>query len=340
MPELPDVTVYVEALAARIAGQRLVGVRVASPFLLRSVDPPLSTAGGRLVACVRRLGKRVVIDLEGDLHLVLHLMIAGRLHWKPGPAPEGRRVGRMSGAEPRRWPIPGRLGLAAFDFSNGTVVLTEAGTKKRAALHLVDGEAALRQLDAGGVEVLEADLAAFRAALARERHTLKRSLTDPTLFSGIGNAYSDEILHRARLSPIRLTDGLHPEEVERLYDATRVTLLDWIGRLRTEAGTGFPEKVTAFRAGMAVHGRYGQPCPDCGAPVQRIVHAENETNYCPRCQTGGRLLADRALSRLLRADWPRTLEELEERRGTNVPPGPAKVVVRGPTRSRVRTKGS
>jgi formamidopyrimidine-DNA glycosylase len=313
VPELPDVTVYVEALAARITGQRLEGVRVGSPFLLRSVEPPLAAARDRAATGVRRLGKRIAIGLEGDLHLVLHLMIAGRLHWKPGRGPEGRRPAPAAGSG--RWPIPGRIGLAAFDFSNGALLLTEAGTKKRAALHLVEGVAALGQLDAGGVEVLEADLAAFQAALARERHTLKRALTDPTLFSGIGNAYSDEILHRARLSPVRLTDALDPKEVERLYEATRTTLLDWIARLRAEAGAAFPEKVTAFRPGMAVHGRYGQPCPDCGAPVQRIVHAENETNYCPRCQTGGRLLADRALSRLLRADWPRTLEELEERRG-------------------------
>src|SRR5436309_5605353 len=256
MPELPDVTVYVEALAARIRGQRLEGVRVASPFLLRSVEPPLATVGGRVVAGVRRIGKRIVIDLEGDVHLVLHLMIAGRLHWKPGPAPEGRRRGTAPVSGSPRWPIPGRVGLAAFDFSSGSLLLTEAGTKRRTALHLVAGEAALRQLDAGGLEVIEADLAAFRAALARERHTLKRALTDPGLFSGIGNAYADEILHRARLTPVRLTDGLDADAVGRLYDAARGTLLDWIARLRAEAGDSFPEQVTAFREGMAVHGRY------------------------------------------------------------------------------------
>jgi formamidopyrimidine-DNA glycosylase len=297
VPELPDVTVYVEALTARIVGQPLAAVRLASPFLLRSVDPPIATAVGRTVRGVRRLGKRVVVELEGALFLVLHLMIAGRLHWRP-PAAK----------------VPGKVGLAAFDFPTGTLTVTEAGTRKRASLHLVAGRAALAGLDAGGLEVLEADLAAFRAALGRERHTLKRTLTDPRLLAGIGNAYSDEILHRARLSPVRFADALTAEESARLFEATRETLRDWVARLRAEAGSGFPEKVTAFRSGMAVHGRFGQPCPDCGAPVQRIVHAENETNYCARCQTGGKLLADRALSRLLRQDWPRTLEELEERR--------------------------
>jgi formamidopyrimidine-DNA glycosylase len=246
---------------------------------------------------LRRLGKRIAIALEGDLFLVLHLMIAGRLRWKE------------AGAK-----VPGKLGLAAFDFSTGTLLLTEAGTKKRAALHLVRGEEDLDALRPGGLEVLEGDLAAFRAALARESHTVKRALTDPRLFSGIGNAYSDEILHRARLSPVRLTRQMTEEETERLFRATRETLQEWIATLRKEAGAGFPEKVTAFRPGMAVHGRYGKPCPVCGSPVQRIVHADNETNYCARCQTGGRLLADRALSRLLHQDWPRTLEELEERR--------------------------
>ncbi len=296
MPELPDVAVYVEALERRIAGARLDAVRLASPFVLRSFEPPIQAAVGQTVRGLQRLGKRIVVALTEDLFLVLHLMIAGRLHWKA----RGVR-------------IPGRVGLAALDFSTGTLTLTEAGTKKRASLHLVRGEAALRDHDPGGLEVLGADLGAFRAALDRERHTLKRALTDPTLFSGIGNAYADEILHRARLSPVRLTDQLTTDERARLFEATRATLLDWIARLRQEAGEEFPEKVTAFRDGMAVHGRYGQPCPDCGAAVQRIVHAENETNYCARCQTGGKLLADRALSRLLKRDWPRTLEELEER---------------------------
>lgn len=302
MPELPDVTVYVEALERRILGERLEDVRLASPFLLRSVEPPLGVVRGRTVSGVRRLGKRVVIALEAGLFLVLHLMIAGRLHW------------RARGARP-----PGKVGLAAFDFASGTLVLTEAGSKRRASLHVVRGEEALRDFDPGGLEVLEADLAVFGAALTRESHTLKRALTDPRLFSGIGNAYSDEILHRARLSPVKLTHQLDVDETARLFEAARQTLQDWIERLRRETGSGFPEKVTAFRDGMAVHGRYGEPCPDCGSPVQRIVHAENETNYCPRCQTGGRLLADRALSRLLRDDRPRTLEELEERvtaRGT------------------------
>jgi formamidopyrimidine-DNA glycosylase len=297
MPELPDVAVYVEALDARIRGARLERVRLASPFLLRSVEPPLAAAAGRTVTGLSRLGKRIVIALDGGLFLALHLMIAGRLHWK------------TAGARP-----PGRIGLAALDFSTGTLVVTEAGTKRRASLHLLRGEAALRELDPGGIEVLETDIAAFRAALARENHTLKRALTDPGILSGIGNAYSDEILHRARLSPVKLTQQLSPEEGARLFEACRETLAEWTERLRREAGGGFPEGVTAFRAGMAVHGRYGKPCPVCGAPVQRIVHAENETNYCARCQTGGRLLADRALSRLLKQDWPRTLEELEERK--------------------------
>jgi len=297
MPELPDVVVYIEALEARIAGARLERARVASPFLLRSVDPPLTDAAGRRVTGLRRLGKRIVVGLEGDLFLVLHLMIAGRLHWKP------------AGAK-----LPGKIGLAGFDFSSGTVVLTEAGTKRRTALHLVRGEAGLREHDPGGLEVLDADLVAFRDALARENHTLKRALTDPGIFSGIGNAYSDEILHRARISPVKQSRQLAADETARLFEATRATLLDWCARLRSQAGSGFPEGVTAFREGMAVHGRYGQACPVCGSPVQRIVFADNETNYCAVCQTGGRLLADRALSRLLKQDWPRTLEELEERR--------------------------
>ncbi len=298
MPEIPDVTVYVEALRPRIVGQRLERVRLLSPFLLRSVDPPLGSAAGRSVGEVRRLGKRMVIGLEGSLFLVIHLMIAGRLRWRDPGAP-----------------IPGKLGLAAFDFSSGTLLLTEASSKKRASLHLVRGEEDLRVLDPGGLEVLEASREAFRARLLLENHTLKRSLTDPRLLSCIGNAYSDEILHRARLSPVKLTRKLSEEEIERLYQAVGDTLRQWIERLRGETGDGFPEKVTAFREGMAVHGRYRKPCPDCGAPVQRIVYAENETNYCARCQCGGRLLADRALSRLLKRDWPRTLEELEERVG-------------------------
>ena len=297
MPELPDVAVYLEALDARIRGARLLRIRLASPFVLRSVDPTPAEVAGRAVTGLRRLGKRIVIALEGDFFVVLHLMIAGRLHWKE------------AGAK-----LPGRIGLAALDFSTGTVTLTEAGSKRRAALHLARGEAALAAHDPGGLEILGADLAAFRAAITRESHTLKRTLTDPGILSGVGNAYADEILHRARLSPVRMTRQITDEEVARLYEAAKATLTDWIERLRHEAAGGFPEGVTAFRPAMAVHGRYGRPCPDCGAPVQRIVHAENETNYCARCQTGGRLLADRALSRLLHEDWPRTLEEMEERR--------------------------
>jgi formamidopyrimidine-DNA glycosylase len=307
MPELPDVSAYLVALEPRVLGQPLTGIRVASPFLLRSVDPPLREAFGKTVVGLRRVGKRVVLELsagtpgapvhaaEPAIFVIIHLMIAGRLHWKDMPAAR----------------IPGKLGLAAFDFPHGTLLFTEAGTKKRAALHLARGEAALAAHDAGGIDPLTADLAAFRAALTRESHTVKRALTDPRFFSGIGNAYSDEILHRARLSPVKLTRQLSDEEVLRLHDATRATLADWIARLTAEAREAFPEKVTAFRPEMAVHGRYGKPCPDCGAPVQRIVHADNETNYCARCQTGGRLLADRALSRLLHQDWPKTLEELE-----------------------------
>jgi len=293
MPELPDVTVYLEALQQRIVGQKLTGVRLANPFLLRTVEPALSELNGKNVLDVRRVGKRIVIELDDALFIVIHLMIAGRLRWLP------------IGAK-----IPGKLGLAAFDFSNGTLLLTEAGSKRRASLHLVRGEQGIRALDPGGVEVLETDLETFRSLLRRERHTLKRSLTDPHLFSGIGNAYSDEILHRARLSPVQMTTSLSEDEVARPFDATRETLLDRTQRLRDEAAGGFPEKVTAFREGMAVHGRYNKPCPDCGTPVQRIVYAENETNYCARCQTGGRLLADRALSRLLHGDWPKSIDEL------------------------------
>jgi len=297
MPELPDVTVYVERIAARTAGQELLAVRLKSPFLLRTFDPPLSSAVGRKVVGVRRIGKRIVLGLEGDLFLVIHLMIAGRFRWaKPGA------------------PIPGKVGLASFDFPVGSLLLTEASTKKRASLHVVSGEAALDEFRRGGIEVDGATLAAFRDALVRENHTVKRALTDPRLFSGIGNSYSDEILHAARLSPVKQTSRMTDEEIARLFDATRSTLALWTDRLRKDVGDGFPEKVTAFREGMAVHGKYGKPCPDCGSPVQRIVYAENETNYCARCQTGGKLLADRALSRLLHEDWPRTLEELEELR--------------------------
>ena len=294
MPELPDIEVYRKRIRALAAGRILERVRIATPFLLRSVDPAPSAAEGRRLAGVRRIGKRVVLELEGDLFLVLHLMIAGRLHWR-GP----------------RAPIPRPAGAAAFDFDSGTLVLTEAGSKKRASLHVVRGEAGLRLIDPGGIEVLDADLASFRTALAREVHTLKRALTDPRLFSGIGNSYSDEILHRARLSPFARTDRLTPEESERLWSATRGVLKEWFERL--DAVPGFPERVTAFREGMAVHGRYRKPCPVCGSPVRRIVYADNETNYCATCQTEGRLLADRSLSRLLKDDWPRNLDELDEK---------------------------
>ena len=291
MPELPDVVVYLRQLEPRILGQTIEKIRLGSPFVLRSVRPPLREAEGKKVVGLRRLGKQIVLGLETELFLVVHLMIAGRFHWK------------KSGAKVSR-----KLGLAAFDFPTGTLLLTEASTRKRASLHLVRGEEALRDFDRGGLEVLEADLASFRVALERESHTLKRSLTDPRLFSGIGNAYSDEILHRARLSPLRLTRRLTEDESERLFRAVQETLVEWTERLRKEVGEGFPEKVTAFREGMAVHGRYRQPCPACGSPVQRIVYAENECNYCATCQTGGRLLADRSLSRLLREDWPKRLE--------------------------------
>jgi formamidopyrimidine-DNA glycosylase len=296
MPELPDVTVYQEALAARIVGLTLAGVRVVSPFVLRSLDPPAAELAGRVAHAVRRLGKRLAIGLEGERFIVIHLMIAGRLHWKPAGA-------RLT---PRR-------DLAGFDFATGTLTLTEAGSKHRASVHFVRGEAALAQHDPGGLDVLAADSGAFRAALERERHTLKRTLTDPRVFSGIGNAYSDEILHAAKLSPLQLTTNLDDGEIERLYHAVQRTLRDWTARLSEQAGGGFPEKVTAFRPEMAVHGKYGKPCPVCGAPVQRIRYAENEANYCARCQTGGKLLADRALSRLLKDDWPKSLDAWEQR---------------------------
>jgi formamidopyrimidine-DNA glycosylase len=297
MPEIPDLTVYVEHLERRLVGETLVRVRVAGWNLLRTAEPPLASAEGRRVGRVHRLGKRLVLTLEAGPLLALHLMISGRLHW------------RTAGAA-----LPKRTGLAAFDFTAGSLVLTEASTKQRAALHVLADEAALAALDAGGVEPLAASAGEFAAALAREDHTLKRALTDPRLFAGIGNAYSDEILHRARLSPFKRTSPLSPAETTRLHAAVVSVLTHWTDKLRAEAGDMFPDKVTAFHDGMAVHGRYRQPCPDCGAPVQRVVYAENEMNYCARCQTGGRLLADRALSRLLRDDWPRTLEELEERR--------------------------
>ena len=294
MPELPDVSVYVEAIRERVAGHKLVRTIVKSPFLLRSTTPAITATAGRTVVEVRRVGKQIAIGVEGDLWLVLHLMIAGRLHWKTS-APK----------------LGSRNILVAFEFDNGWLWLTEAGTQRRAALRAVDGQAGLQSLSAGGIEPLDTSLDAFVTALRSSNHTLKRSLTDPHIFSGIGNAYSDEILHRAQLSPIAMTQKLTDDEVGRLYDATRATLIEWTDRLRAESNGEFPEKVTAFRPEMAVHGRYGQPCPRCGAKVQRIRYASNETNYCATCQTGGRLLADRALSRLLHEDWPRTLDELE-----------------------------
>ena len=294
MPELPDIVVYIENLESRILGKTLKRVRLLNPFVLRTAVPPIMSVEGRKVVGLRRLGKRIAIGLEGELFLVLHLMVAGRLRWLEGKAR-----------------LPGRIALAALDFHTGTLVFTEAGTKRRASIHLVHGEAAVSALHAGGMEVLESDHAAFSQRLKTENHTLKRALTDPHIFSGIGNAYSDEILHRARLSPIALTGTLSDKEVSRLFDAVRAVLSEWTERLRKEAGGGFPEKVTAFRDGMAVHGRYGQPCPVCGSPVQRIVYADSETNYCARCQTGGRILADRALSRLLKKNWPRSLDEIE-----------------------------
>lgn len=301
MPEFPDVTVYIEALSERVLNQPIQKIRIGSPFVVRSFDPPISAAEGKKVLALRRLGKRIVFELEDDFFLIIHLMIAGRFHWKP----KGAKIAR-------------KYGQAAFDFPNGTLLLTEAGTKKRASINLVRGESALREHDPGGLEVFDGSLDQFREALKRENHTLKRTLTDPHVFSGIGNAYSDEILHRAKLSPIRLTQQMTDAEIERLYHAVRESLIEWVERLRKERGTGFPEKVTAFRPDMAVHGKYGKPCPVCGSPVQRIVHAENETNYCAKCQTGGKLLADRSLSRLLKDDWPRTLEELEEIRNSRV----------------------
>ena len=297
MPELPDILLYLHALEPRVVGQRVERVRLASPFLLRSINPPLSELEGKNIVALRRLGKRIVFELDDELFLVLHLMIAGRLRWKE------------AGAR-----IPGKVGLLALDFSHGTLILTEAGTKRQASLFVVRGSTALEEHDPGGVDVLEIDLNGFARALRHDNHTLKRALTDPHLFSGIGNAYSDEILHAARLSPFKQTESLSDAEMRRLFEGTRATLARWIARLQEETGDAFPEKVTAFRPEMAVHGRYGQPCPDCGTAVQRIVYAANEANYCPTCQTGGRLLADRALSRLLREDWPRTLDELERRR--------------------------
>src|SRR6188768_2925646 len=298
MPELPDILLYLHAMKPRVVGHRVERVRLASPFLLRSTNPPLSSVEGKAIVALHRLGKRIVFELEGELFIVLHLMVAGRLRWKEA----GVR-------------IPGKVGLFALDFSHGTLLLTEAGTKRQASQSLVSGRAALREHDPGGIDVLEVDLETFARALRRDNHTLKRALTDPHLFSGIGNAYSDEILHAARLSPFKQTAALTSEEAARLFDATRSVLSSWIDRLQSETGSDFPEKVTAFREGMAVHGRYGKPCPVCGSAVQRIAYASNEANYCVACQTGGRLLADRSLSRLLREDWPRTLEELERRRG-------------------------
>lgn len=295
MPELPDITVYLEALDSRLRGEVLRQLRIGSPFLLRTTTPAPAEAAGRRVTGFRRIGKRIAMGLEGDIWLVTHLMIAGRLHWrKPGVR------------------LAGRQNLAAWDFDTGTLLLTEAGSRRRAALHIVVGDAGLKMLDAGGIDVLAATAAEFAAALKASNHTLKRSLTDPRILSGIGNAYSDEILHAARLSPVKLTHSLNDEDIALLHHACRQVLTEWIHRLREEAGGAFPEKVTAFREGMSVHGRYGLPCPRCKAKIERIRHAENETNYCPNCQTGGRLLADRGLSRLLREDWPRTPEEMEE----------------------------
>jgi len=298
MPELPDILLYLHALRPRVVGQRVSGVRLASAFLLRSIEPPLASVEGRIVTDLHRLGKRVVFELERELFLVFHLMIAGRFRWRPAGAS-----------------VPGKVGLMALDFDAGTLIMTEAGTKRQASLYVVQGREALERHNPGGLEVLNIDLATFVEALRRDNHTLKRALTDPHLFSGIGNAYSDEILHAARLSPFKQTAAVTSEEAARLFDATRSVLSSWIDRLQSETGSDFPEKVTAFREGMAVHGRYGKPCPVCGSAVQRIAYASNEANYCVACQTGGRLLADRSLSRLLRDDWPRTLEELERRRG-------------------------
>jgi formamidopyrimidine-DNA glycosylase len=297
MPELPDITVYIEALQDRLLNQPLQKIRIANPFILRSFDPPIQTAEGKKVVGFDRIGKRIVFELEAEFFLIFHLMIAGRFHWKKRGAP-----------------VPRKFGHAALDFPGGTLLLTEMGTKKRASLHLVRGREQLAEHDPGGLEIFGADLNAFRAALTGENHTLKRTMTDPHVFSGIGNAYSDEILHRAGLSPVKQTQHLSEVEIERLYRATKEVLREWIKRLRKDTGKNFPERVTAFRDDMAVHGKYRKPCPVCGSPVQRIAYAENETNYCAKCQTGGRLLADRSLSRLLKADWPKTLEEMEEGR--------------------------
>jgi len=297
VPEYPDITIYIERLEALCGGKILEQIRFASPFFLRTAQPPINTIHGARVRGIERMGKRIVFVFDGDRYLVIHLMIAGRFHWRK-----------------KACKLPGKVSLAVFDFPNGSLLITEAGTQKRASLHFIVGRAELTGLDPGGLEVLEASLEEFRSALLAENHTLKRSLTDPRIFSGIGNAYSDEILHRARLSPILLTEKLAEDQIEHLYHATRDTLKEWTQRLRDEVGSGFPEKVTAFRSGMAVHGRYRKPCPACKTPVQRIRYAANETNYCPTCQTGGKLLADRALSRLLKKDWPRTLDELDERK--------------------------
>ncbi len=307
MPELPDVTLYVEALASRVKGVVLEGVRVVSPFLVRTAVPPLDSAAGRKVTGVRRIGKRIVFELEGELHLVLHLMIAGRLHWKEHGAA-----------------VPRRGGLAGFDFASGTLLFTETSTHKRASLHVLEGALALAAVDRGGIDPLTASLAELTAALGRENRTLKRALTDPRLVSGIGNAYSDEILHAARLSPVALTHALEAPEIERLHGSLASTLVAWTERLRSENGGRFPERVTAFHEGMSVHGRFGKPCPVCGTTVQRIRYATNEVNYCPRCQTAGKVLADRSLSRLLRGDWPRSIEELEERAERNAPKVPVR----------------
>jgi len=312
MPELPDITVYLEALAKRVLGQRLARVRNVSPFLLRTARPPVEMAFGRRVKELRRMGKRICMGLEGEIWLVLHLMIAGRLHWLEAASKKSNSVSRNGN-------------FAAFDFSNGSLMWSEAGSQKRASLHVMSGEDGLRQLDPGGLEVLECDAGAFQKMLLSENHTLKRALTDPTLFSGIGNAYSDEILWEARLSPAALTQKLVPAEIGRLYEAIRKSLTEWVERLRRDSGDKFPEGVTAFRPEMAVHGKYRQPCPRCGTAIQRIKYAANETNYCPTCQTNGKLLADRAFSRLLREDWPKTLEELETKMGKkkDLPKGPA-----------------
>jgi formamidopyrimidine-DNA glycosylase len=294
MPELPDITLYIEALSSRVVGQPLERLRIGNPFLVRTIEPAPSELSGRKVLGVRRIGKRIVLEMPDDIFVVVHLMIAGRLRWKDKGAA-----------------IPGKVGLAAFDFPTGTVIFTEQGSKRQASIHIVRGAEALAALDPHGLEALTADLPTFAERLRRENHTLKRALTDPHIFSGIGNAYSDEILHAARLSPMKTVNTLNDEEISRLFEATQATLEQWIARLRDQAAGEFPDKVTAFHEGMAVHGRYGKPCPDCGAPVQRIVYARNESNYCSRCQTGGRLLSDRALSRLLKDDWPRTLEDLD-----------------------------